>query len=218
MTQQPPVRTYNARHGPVSQLNQARLETLGPDRSVSPGPLDLERTFGRRAPFVLEIGCGHGGAAIAYAVSHPQHDILALDVHTPGIARMLAAAERAGVANLRIERCDAMVFLRDRVGPEQLDAVHLFFPDPWPKSRHAKRRFVNPPALDLLESQLAPSGHLLIATDRPDYAAYARKQVEAHGAFVASVTERPRWRPTDGFEAKALAAGRFVSELRVGRR
>ncbi len=218
MTQPPPVRTYNGRHGGVSRLNATHLQTLGPGRVVAPGPLDLERTFGRQAPFVLEVGCGHGEAAIAYAVTHPQHDILALDIHTPGIARMLAAAERAVVANLRIERSDAMVFLQDRVGFEQLDAVHLFFPDPWPKARHAKRRFVNPHALDLLRSRLALSGHLLIATDQPDYAAYTRKQVEAHGAFVVSVTQRPHWRPTDGFEAKALTAGRPVTELRLHRR
>jgi len=218
VTEQPPVRTYNARHGPVSPLNRTRLQTLGPGRAVPPGPLDLERIFGRRAPFVLEVGCGHGEAAIAYAVAHPERDILALDVHTPGIARMLAAAEQAGVPNLRIERGDAMVFLRDRVGTGQLDAVHLFFPDPWPKARHAKRRFVSRHALDLLEARLAPTGRLLVATDQPDYAAYARKQVEAHGTFVASSGERPSWRPTDGFEAKALAAGRTVSELRVHRR
>jgi len=218
VTQQPPVRTYNARHGSVSPLNQNRLESLGPGRAVPPGPLDLEQTFGRRAPFVLEVGCGHGAAAIAYAVTHPEHDVLALDVHTPGIARMLAAAELAGVPNLRIERADAMVFLEERVGPSRLDAVHLFFPDPWPKARHAKRRFVSQHALDLLETRLAPSGHLLIASDQPDYAAYARKQVEDHGAFVASLAERPDWRPVDGFEAKALAAGRPVTELRVHRR
>ncbi len=212
------MRTYNARHGSVSPLNQTRLETLGPGRAVAAGPLDLEQTFGRRAPFVLEVGCGHGAAAIAYALTHPEHDILALDVHTPGIARMLAAAELAGVPNLRIERADAMVFLEERVGPSRLRAVHLFFPDPWPKARHAKRRFVRQHALDLLETRLAPSGHLLIASDQPDYAAYARKQVDEHGAFVASLTERPGWRPVDGFEAKALAAGRPVTELRVHRR
>lgn len=217
MTQQPPVRTYNARHGRVSPLSRARLQTLGPGRALHPGPLDLERTFGRRAPFVLEVGCGHGAAAIAYAVTHPEHDILALDVHAPGIARMLAAAALTGAPNLRIERGDALLFLRDRVRPGQLDAVHLLFPDPWPKARHAKRRFVSQAALDLLETRLAPSGHLLIATDQADYAAYARRQVEAHGAFVALPVERPQWRPTDGFEAKALAAGRTVTELRVHR-
>ncbi len=211
------MRTFNARHGRVSSLNRRRLEDLGPARSVPEGRLDPERAFGRRAALVLEVGCGHGEAAIGYAGSHPAHDILALDVHTPGIARMLAAADAAGVPNLRIERADAVVFLQDRVGPGQLDAVHLFFPDPWPKAKHAKRRFVCMRTLDLLETRLALPGHLLVATDQPDYAAYAIAQVEAHGAFVVRPGERPAWRPTDGFEAKALAAGRRVTELRIER-
>ncbi len=217
MSGQPRVRTFNARRGRVGPLNRTRLDTLGPARSLPPGPLDPYRAFGRRSPLVLEIGCGHGEAAIAYAVQHPGHDVVAIDVHTPGIARMLAAAERAAVANLRIEVGDAVTFLEDRVGPGQLSAVHLFFPDPWPKAKHAKRRFVGPHTLDLLQTRLSGSGHLLIATDQPAYAAYAMEQVRAHPSFVVQEVDRPRWRPAAGYESKAAAAGRACTELRVSR-
>ncbi len=211
------VRTFSARRGRVGPVNRARLDTLGPERAVPPGRLDPMRTFGRTAPLVLEIGCGHGEAAIAYAVSHPGHDVVAIDVHTPGIARMLAAAGAARVANLRIEHTDAVLFLAERLGPASLDAVHLFFPDPWPKVKHAKRRFVSAHTLDLLALRLSATGHLLLATDQAGYAAHVRQQVLAHGAFTVREVERPPWRPVAGFEAKARAAGRPVAELRVER-
>lgn len=211
------MRSYGARRGRLSPLTRERLAQLGPSRSVPPGPLDAVAAFGRRAPLVLEVGCGHGAAAIGYAAAHPGDDVLALDVYQPGIARMLAHAEAAGVRNLRAEIGDAVAFLDERVAPGQLAAVHLFFPDPWPKAKHAKRRFVGPGTLDLLASRLAASGHVLVATDQPAYAAYVMTQVRAHGAFTASETQRPPWRPVDGFEAKALTAGRSITDLRLER-
>src|SRR5699024_8143463 len=113
---------------------------------------------------VLEIGSGHGAAARAYAAAHPVHDILAVEVHVPGIARMLAAADEEGLTNLRVHRGDALDLLHDAIPEGSLEAVHLFFPDPWPKARHAKRRLVQQPTLDLVASRLRPGGHLLVAT------------------------------------------------------
>ncbi len=213
-----PVRTYAARRGRVGSLNRMRLSTLRAAWDVPPGALEPHTAFGRRAPLVLEVGCGHGEAAIAYAVSHPDHDVLALDVYPPGLARMLAAADAADLRNLRIVEADAVAFLGERVGPAQLDAVHLFFPDPWPKSKHAKRRFVGAHTLDLLRTRLSRQGHVLIATDQAAYAAYVRRQVDDHGSFAARAIDRPAWRPRAGFESKALAAGRPVTELLVERR
>ena len=103
--------------------------------------------------------------------------------------------------------------LETRVATGSLHAVHLFFPDPWPKARHAKRRFVGPHTLDLVADRLAPGGRLLLATDHEAYAAHARAELGAHDRFVARVAERPAWRPTDGFEAKGLAAGRTVTDV-----
>lgn len=263
MAEHPRVRTYAARRR-VSPLTRERLAALGPLWSLPPGPLRPAAAFGRQVALVVEIGCGHGEAAIAYAVSHPTHDVVAVDTHTPGIARLLAAAEASGAAgspaageapgapgrcaaptavstaaataaarparaatgagpaasgvpNLRIELADAMAFLEERVGVATLDAAHLFFPDPWPKARHAKRRLVSGRLLELLTSRLKPGGHLLLATDDPGYAAYAIAQVRANGALVPVRAGRPCWRPCGGFEARALASSREVIEIRAER-
>ena len=173
--------------------------------------------FGRVSPLALEVGCGHGAAAIGFAATHPEHDVVAVDVHTPGIARMLAAAAEVGVPNLRVETGDAVVFLSDRIGIGALASVHLFFPDPWPKKKHEKRRFFQTATLSLLASRLAPNGHVLLATDSTSYAAWVRRQVEEEGSFVAYDVTRPWWRPLDGFEPKALAAGRPILDMRLDR-
>ena len=148
-----------------------------------------------------------------YAPAHPEHDLVAVEVHVPGVARMLAAAEPLGLTNLWVERGDAVPLLTSRVPSGSLAAVHLFFPDPWPKAKHAKRRFVQQHTLTLLADRLAPGGVLRIATDHAVYAEHVREQVTAHGGWDMVEGARPEWRPQDGFEAKGLAAGRTVAEF-----
>ncbi len=188
---------------------------LGPRHGIPPGPLDPQAAFGRVSPVVLEVGCGHGAAAVAYAQANPGHDVLAVDVFTPALARMLASADRLGLSNLWVHEGDAVELLAERIAPQSLAAVHLFFPDPWPKARHGKRRFIAAYTLDLIASRLQPGGHLLVATDHDVYAAHARAELGAHGSFEVTEGERPDWRPQDGFEAKGLAAGRQVTEFRA---
>ena len=209
------IRTYAGRAGRRSALTVERLERFLPARAIPPGPLVPAVVFGRRAPLVLDIGCGHGAAAIAYASTHPAADVLAVDVHVPGIARLLAAADQAGVTNLRVEIGDAVALLTDRIGPAALAAVHLFFPDPWPKRGHVKRRFVQASTLELFASRLAPGGHVLVATDQDAYVEHVRTEVAAQGSFVVREVARPEWRPVDGFERKGVAAGRRVTDLRL---
>ena len=210
-----PIRTYNARRGRRSQLTDSRLETLLPRYAVPPvltgPPTGAER-------LVVEVGCGHGDAAVAYCTAHPSHWLVALDVHPPGVARMLAAAGAAGVTNLGAELGDAVEFLRARVAPGALDAVHLFFPDPWLKVRHHRRRFISAETLDLLASRIAATGEVLIATDQLPYAAHVQSLVTAHPRWQCTMTARPTWRPVAGFEAKGIAAGRPITELRLTRR
>jgi tRNA (guanine-N7-)-methyltransferase len=207
------VRTYSARRGRLSALTLDRLSRHGPTRFVTEGPLDPAVAFGRVAPLVLEVGCGHGAAAIAYARAHPGHDVLAVDVHTPGVARMLAAADTAGVPNLKVVIGDAVTVLSDWLPPDRLAAVHLFFPDPWPKRSHVKRRLVSTETLSLLESRLVAGGFVLLASDQRAYVEHVRAVVGEHGGFVVREVARPSWRPVDGFERKALAAGRAVTDL-----
>ncbi|MBK8733463.1 MAG: methyltransferase [Actinomycetales bacterium] len=212
VTDQPPVRTFHARRGRRSQLTTDRLETLLPRYAVPPRlgarPAGVERV-------VLEIGCGHGAAAVAYAHAHPTHLLVALDVHPPGVARMLAAAADAGVDNLAAELGDAVEFLEQRVDAGALDAVHLFFPDPWLKARHHRRRFVSRHTLGLLATRLAPGGEVLVATDQLPYAAHVREVAAGEPGWVCEEVARPAWRPMAGFEAKGVAAGRAITELRL---
>ena len=207
------VRTFTPRWR-NSPLTDHRMATLLPTRALPDGALDWAEVFGRRAPVVLEVGSGHGAAAIAYARTHPEADVVAAEVHVPGVARMLAAAEGEGVDNLRVHPGDAVPLLGERVPAHSLAAVHLFFPDPWPKKRHAKRRFVQQHSLELLASRLQPGGVLLVATDIEAYAEHTREQLAHHGRWDVVEGERPAWRPDDGFEAKGVRAGRTVTELR----
>jgi tRNA (guanine-N7-)-methyltransferase len=208
------VRTF-VRRGRMSSLTVRRLERFGPGRALPPGRLDPVAVFGRSAPLVLEIGCGHGHAALAYAAAFPSHDVLAMDVHSPGLARLLSDADSAGVPNLRVEEADAVTFLEERVDDATFDAVHLFFPDPWPKQKHAKRRFVSEANLDLLARVLRPGGHVLTATDKEAYADHVLAEVAAAPGWAAYRIDRPDWRPRAGFEAKGIAAGRTIHELRI---
>ncbi|MEO7754577.1 MAG: tRNA (guanosine(46)-N7)-methyltransferase TrmB [Terracoccus sp.] len=208
------IRSF-VRRGRHSAQARDRIAELAPERGVPDGPFTPAAAFGRDAPIVLEIGCGHGHAAIAYAAEFPGHDLLAIDVHSPGLVKMLARADKAGVRNLRVELGDAVVFIEERVADETFDAVHLFFPDPWPKQKHHKRRFVGPDNLDLLARILKPGGHVLVATDQAFYADHVLAQVSRHPAFRVERSERPSWRPDGGFEKKGVAAGRAIHELRL---
>ena len=211
------VRTFHARHGRRSALTEDRLARLLPRYAVPAGLLERVPPWGEPETVVLDVGCGHGAAALAYATAYPCRQVVAVDVHRAGVARMLAGAEETGITNLSAHVGDAVELLRDRVGQGTLAAVHLFFPDPWPKSRHRRRRFVSAARLDLLASRLAPDGHVLVATDDEDYAAYVMRQVRVHGAFTAYRVRRPSWRPVAGYEAKGLRAGREITELRLDR-
>ena len=170
------VRTFTPRWR-MSPRVEELMERLLPRYAVPTTPLDPIQIFGRDLPVVLEIGSGYGEAAVAYAREHPEHGIIAAEVHVPGVATLMEKAEREGLDNVRTFRGDALEYLIECVGRDQLEAVHLFFPDPWPKARHAKRRFVQQDTLDLVLERLRPGGHLLVATDHANYAEHVREQL-----------------------------------------
>jgi tRNA (guanine-N7-)-methyltransferase len=182
-------------------------------------PYDPPAWFGRRAPLVLEIGSGTGESTAVQAAAAPEVDHLAVEVFEPGLAQLLMRIDEAGLTNLRLLRGDAVDLLRERVPPDSLIEVRIFFPDPWPKRRHHKRRLVQPAFVSLVASRLAPGGVLHLATDWAHYAAQMRAvcsgepQLENTSTAADGWMPRPEGRPETKFERRALAEGRDVRDL-----
>jgi tRNA (guanine-N7-)-methyltransferase len=185
------------------------------------GALDYEPAawFGRAAPLILEIGSGMGESTAALAAAEPDVDHLAVEVFEPGLAQLLMRVEEAGLTNLRLLRGDAVDLLRERVPPGSLAEIRIFFPDPWPKRRHHKRRLVQPEFVALAASRLVPGGILHLATDWADYAAQMRAVCSAEPMLENVTTDpdgwtpRPPSRPVTKFERRAGDEGREVRDL-----
>lgn len=214
------ILTFHPRRGRLSARHLDALERLWPpyglDVPAAPGlPVDLAGLFNRRAPVVLEIGSGMGDAAVAMATADPDRDYLAVEVHTPGIANLLAMVERRDLGNVRVARGDALDLLRC-LPTGSLDAIHVFFPDPWPKARHHKRRLIQPEHVALLRSRLTPGGTLHCATDWAEYAGAMRETLTADPELVNAhpgYAPRPEYRPITRFEQRGVAAGHTIFDL-----
>lgn len=194
------------------------LGRLGPTYglTVSDTPLDLAALYGRQAPLVLEIGSGMGEATAAMAGADPGRDYLAVEVHTAGVANLLALVEARGLTNVRIARGNALHLVEHQLGPDTVAAIHVFFPDPWPKARHHKRRLIQPAYVALLRSRLVPGGLLHCATDSADYAASMMDALGADGQLVSAYdghAPRAAHRPITKYEQRARDAGRDVVDL-----
>lgn len=183
-------------------------------------PLDGLRWFGRAAPLRLEIGSGMGETTALLAEAEPEADHVAVEVYPPGLAQLLMRIEERGLANLRLVRGDAVVLLADRVAPASLDGLRVFYPDPWPKRRHHKRRLVQPSTLALMASRLRPGATLHLATDVTDYAEEMRDAAAAEPGLenrwrdrADGFAPRPPWRPRTKFETRAEAEGRPSHDL-----
>ena len=183
---------------------------------TTPVELDRASLFGRVRPLVLEIGCGMGEAMLAMAAADSERDYLGVDVHTPGLGAMLARAEIDGIRNLAVARGDAVELLRHCVGPASLDAINVFFPDPWPKARHHKRRLIRPDVVVLMRDRLRPGGALHLATDWVHYAEAMRDVLTADPGLRNTsdgYAPRPPDRPLTKFERRGIAAGRSIHDL-----
>ncbi|WP_369774952.1 tRNA (guanosine(46)-N7)-methyltransferase TrmB [Saccharopolyspora cebuensis] len=184
------------------------------------GPLDTATWFDRTAPVVLEIGSGMGETTAQLAAAQPDVNYLAVEVYKPGLAQLLLRAENFGVTNLRLLRGDAVVLLREHLTPGSLDEVRIYFPDPWPKKRHHKRRLVQPETVGLIASRLVSGGVLHLATDWENYAEQMLEVCEAepllrnrHADEPGGWAPRPDWRPVTKFENRAHDEGRVVRDL-----
>lgn len=208
------IRTYKRRAGRMTLTQTTALQKHGQRIHV---PQDLLRWPWEGAPLpILEIGFGMGEATLELAARAPRIPHLAIDVHTPGIGNLLAGIERHGLTNLTVIEGDADEFLRDIVPASSLEGVRLFFPDPWPKARHHKRRFVTVERLTLVAERIRAGGFLHIATDWQDYAEQARSSLTATGCWhLVARTEHadPDSRPLTRFERRGRDAGRVIHDI-----
>ena len=214
---QPPahraIRSYTLRAGRTTVAQRRALLELWPRFGLAfePRPLDFRQLFGREAPVVMEIGFGDGELLAAMAAAEPERDFIGVEVHEPGVGHALLLADKLGLRNLRFIRHDAVEVLEQQVADASLAGIHLFFPDPWPKKRHHKRRLVQPGFARLVARKLAPDGVFHVATDWAPYAEHIEAVVAAEPAFgqppLAAVS-RPRTR----FERRGERLGHDVWE------
>jgi tRNA (guanine-N7-)-methyltransferase len=214
----PHIRTFKPRRGRVTPRQQRALDQWWDAYGlpVSEEPLAVEEVYGRRAPLVLEIGFGMGETTVAMAQASPALDVLAVDVHTPGAGALLHAVAERELTNVRVALGDAVEVLRDMLADGSLAEVRVFFPDPWPKLRHHKRRLVSPGFAALVASRLAPGGRLHCATDWAPYAHRMLEVLDGEPALTnphSGFAPRPPWRPVTRFERQGLAKGHAVFDV-----
>lgn len=212
------IRSFVMRAGRTTEGQARALSELGP-RFVLPysaQPLDFPATFGRTAPVVLEIGFGMGDATAKIAEALPETDFIGCEVHEPGVGSLLKQIGERGLTNLRIVQHDAVEVLEHMIRPGSLGGVHVYFPDPWHKKRHNKRRLIQPPFVADLVKHLAPGGYIHCATD---WEPYAQQMLEVLGAnpdlvnTAEGYAEKPAYRPLTKFENRGLRLGHGVWDL-----
>ena len=193
----PRVRTYHARRGRLSARHRDSLTTIGATWLIeaSGDTIDLDSTFGRTVPVVLDIGCGMGESTLVQAAEAPGVGVIAIDVHTRGVATLMRKGDRDGLTNVRVVHGDAVTFIDERLAPASIAGARIYFPDPWPKARHHKRRLIQPTFVSLLASRIVPGGFVHCATDD---SSYAEQMLDVLGAD-------PRLEnPFDGFAPQSI--------------
>lgn len=213
-----PIRSFVLRQGRISAAQARAYQDLFPRYGIpyTATPLMLADVFKRVAPTILEIGFGMGDASAEIAAAHPQFNYLCVDVHTPGVGSLLRNIKKRGLTNLRIIQHDAVEVLRHMLDSDVLDGVHIFFPDPWPKKRHHKRRLVQPEFVDLLCARLKPGGYIHAATDSQDYAEHMLAVFRQHARLnntAVGFANKPDYRPTTKFEQRGLALSYQIWDL-----
>lgn len=213
------VRSFVIREGRLTEAQARALELWLPHYGVPVGDhVDPAKIFGRIAPCHLEIGCGNGEAILAMAQAHPENNYLGIEVHRPGVGSLLLRAHALGLDNLRIVVADAAEAVSTMLPARAFECIYVFFPDPWPKKRHHKRRLLNPPFLTLLAARLQGNGRLFVATDWEDYARHILEAAAATPALTnlagpTGRSPRPRRRPVTRYERRALRLGHPIYDF-----
>ncbi|GAA4822187.1 tRNA (guanosine(46)-N7)-methyltransferase TrmB [Tomitella cavernea] len=213
----PRVTSFRTRRGTLTEAQLRTWDetwsTLG--RDVRDEVIDTGEWFGRSAPVVLEIGCGTGTSTAEMALAEPGVDVLAVEVYRPGLAQLLHRIKREGISNVRLLRGDGVDVMENMIAPASLTGVRVFFPDPWPKKRHHKRRLLQPAAFSLIASRLRPGGVLHVATDHADYAEWITEAgaTEPMLRTLDSTAPISLERPVTKFEGKGLRAGSTITEM-----
>ena len=222
MTQQKPLRTVRSfvrREGRLTPGQQRAIDQLWPRFAIDDGdtPIDLNVLFNRDAPKVLEIGFGNGASLAEMARNQPDHDFLGVEVHRPGVGQLLNLIEQNDLTNLRVACTDAVELLKHRISDNSLDRLQLYFPDPWHKKRHHKRRIIQPEFVELLAKRIKPGGHLHMATDWQHYAEQMLADLSDSHHFQNCADKdyipRPDYRPLTKFEQRGHKLGHGVWDL-----
>ncbi|MCK9200839.1 MAG: tRNA (guanosine(46)-N7)-methyltransferase TrmB [Gallionella sp.] len=212
------IRSFVLRQGHLSPAQQRAVDTLMPCYGIpyENKILDLDQAFGRSAPKILEIGFGMGDSTATIAQAHPENDYLCLEVHTPGVGNLLKLIEAQQISNIRIVQHDAVEVLRDMIADASFDGVHIFFPDPWHKARHNKRRLIQSPFIAKLVQKIKPGGYIHAATDWQDYAEQILRVFGEEPLLentAAGYAPRPEYRPLTKFEKRGINLGHGVWDL-----
>ncbi len=213
------IRSFVMRSGHITDSQRNTRDRLLPTWGIpyAPEAIDFKRIFGRDGPMILEIGFGMGETTAEIAQQNPQWNILGLEVYRPGVGALLSKIEQRGLTNIRVIEHDAVEVLAHMVPDDYLDGVHIYFPDPWPKKRHHKRRLIQSPFLSQLVQKLKPGGYLHMATDWPDYAAQmlevCSQEISLENRAKEGFSPRPDWRPLTKFEARGIRLGNPVADL-----
>ncbi len=212
------IRSFVLRAGRTTEAQSRALAELGPRWIVPYADTvpDWTAVFGRVAPRVLEVGFGMGDATAQIAAARPDTDFLGVEVHPPGVGALLQRIDAAQLTNLRIVQHDAVLVLQHMIAPRSLDGLHIYFPDPWPKKRHHKRRLIQPEFVRLAVSRLRTGGYLHCATDWQPYAEHMLDVLRAEPGLANTATDyapRPDWRPVSKFERRGLKLGHGVWDL-----
>jgi len=206
------------RQGRMSPAQQRALEALLPKLGIPyrNEPIDFARVFGREPPDVVEIGFGMGDTTAAIARAQPGTDFIGIEVHAPGVGALLRRLDADGTTNVRVIQHDAVEVVRDMIAPGSLAGIHVFFPDPWPKKRHHKRRLLQPSLVAMLATRLGPGGTMHVATDWEDYAQAILDVLSAEPLLANTASgfaPRPAYRPLTKFEQRGLRLGHGVRDL-----